>query len=168
LSVALEQIGHALGLCAANVSFQNEAADGRIDLRSPLPKAGLALMLQRNNAGPTEYLDETVYGTLLAGVNPRERRLPSAADILAVAQVSQFTRVNVDIKPRLQTQLTATGLRLSWSELFGPFRLEEAIVANNSQGWSNVTQSVGTASNGVRSVTLPISGALKFYRLACP
>jgi hypothetical protein len=167
MSVALEQIGHALGLSVANLAFQAEATDRDIDLRAPLPNAGISLPLQGNSAGATELLEETAYGTLLAGVNPRERRLPSTADILAIAQLSQFTNVNVEIKPRLQTQLTPTGLRVSWTELFGPFRLEENTRVNTSLTWANVSQPV-TTNSGVRTVTLPVSAASKFYRLVCP
>ena len=166
-SVALQEIGQALGLCSVNLNFQTECADRDIDVTAPLPYAGSALRVQSNTSGPTSLLEETVYGTLMAGVNPRERRIPSTEDILAVAQLGKFTKVNLQITPRLQTKPSAAGLTISWRELFGPFRLESTGELGNSLAWTGMTQSA-ISSNDLRSVTLPVSEAKRFFRLACP
>ncbi len=97
LSVALHEIGHALGLGSANAAFIREATGGAVVIDARLPFAGSAVPLASNNAGITTHIDpeKVAYGTLMSGVCGDERRLPSALDILANAQISGFETVNL-------------------------------------------------------------------------
>jgi hypothetical protein len=98
LSVALHEIGHALGMSAANAAFRLEAAQGRLTLAEGLPCAGTVIPLATNKAGITSHFDalQVTYGSVMAGVSADERRLPSALDILANAQISGFETVDLD------------------------------------------------------------------------
>ncbi len=93
LSVALHEIGHALGMCAANVAFMAEAQKGALSIRGDYAYAGTLIPLATNHAGITSHFDalKVSYGALMAGIGSDERRLPSTLDILADAQVSGFT-----------------------------------------------------------------------------
>jgi hypothetical protein len=93
LSVALHEIGHALGMCAANTAFMAEAKQGALKITGDLAYAGTVIPLATNRAGITSHIDalKVTYGALMAGIGSDERRLPSTLDILADAQVSGFT-----------------------------------------------------------------------------
>lgn len=92
LTVALHEIGHALGMCAANLSYLDGSRPGLLVIGDPLPFAGTAIPLAVNGAGVTSHIDavRVTYGAVMAGVCGDERRLPSALDILANAQISGF------------------------------------------------------------------------------
>jgi hypothetical protein len=93
LSVALHEIGHALGLSASNSGFIRQNAGGLLRISEPYPFAGTTIPLAYNNAGIVPHFDpnEMVYGSIMSGINADERRMPSELDILANAQVSGFT-----------------------------------------------------------------------------
>jgi hypothetical protein len=93
LSVALHEIGHALGLSASNTSFIRQSAGGFLRISELYPFAGMAIPLSKNNSGVVPHFDpnEMVYGSIMSGVNADERRIPSDLDILANAQISGFT-----------------------------------------------------------------------------
>lgn len=93
LSVALHEIGHALGMCAANTAFMAEAYQGVLKISGELAYAGTVIPLATNRAGITSHIDalQVAYGALMAGIGSGERRLPSTLDVLADAQVSGFT-----------------------------------------------------------------------------
>jgi hypothetical protein len=95
LSVAMHEIGHALGMGGDNPAFARESSGGSIVVGSNLPFAGTIIPLATNNAGVTTHIDPEViaYGTIMSGVGSDERRLPSAIDILANAQISGFTEI---------------------------------------------------------------------------
>jgi len=89
-STVLHEIGHALGLSSANNAYVAEAADGDVDITAPLPYAGASLPVNADNA----HLNLT--RALLRSSRPSGvRRYASEADILALAQISQFTQVNL-------------------------------------------------------------------------
>ena len=104
LSVALHEIGHALGLSGANISFREQSSAGVIYISEDLPFAGTVVPLASNNAGVVAHLDATeiAYGGVMAGINGDERRIPSALDILANAQISGFTIL--DLYPQQPSQ----------------------------------------------------------------
>jgi hypothetical protein len=98
-SVALHEIGHALGLCAANPSFVRESQHGFIEILGELPYAGTRIPLALNLSGVTPHFDENqlAYGSVMAGINGDERRLPSTLEILANAQISGFQALNLNL-----------------------------------------------------------------------
>ncbi len=98
LSVAIHEIGHALGMCAVNLAFMAEAGDGGIQITGDLPFAGTSIPLAANKAGITSHFDPlaVTYGSVMSGVGGDERRIPSALDILANAQISGFAGLNLD------------------------------------------------------------------------
>jgi hypothetical protein len=100
LSVVLHEIGHALGLSSGNASFLSQSATGVINIAGSLPYAGTMVPLAYNNSGIIPHIDalEVAYGSVMAGVNGDERRIPSELDILANAQISGFTMIS--LRPR--------------------------------------------------------------------
>ena len=101
-SVAIHEIGHALGMSMENASFVGEAANGLINIVHPLPFAGSIIPLAFNYFGVTSHFDGSrlVYGSVMTGINADERRIPSALDILAIAQISGFQRLNLDLQKK--------------------------------------------------------------------
>jgi len=97
-TVALHEIGHALGLASANLDFQAAIQNGSILITSPLPDTGTIVPLASNYYGVTPHIDpeKVAYGSVMAGVSSDERRMPSDLDILAIAQVSSFQLANSD------------------------------------------------------------------------
>jgi hypothetical protein len=93
LSVALHEIGHALGLCSANTSFVAQSGSGYIAFSENLPYAGTVAPLSTNYSGIVPHFDpiKVFYGCLMSGINADERRIPSELDIVANAQLSGFT-----------------------------------------------------------------------------
>jgi hypothetical protein len=100
LSVALHEIGHALGLCSANPSFIQESAYGSIGIRGAFPFAGTVIPLSSNYSGVTPHFDplRIAYGSLMAGIGGDERRIPSGLEILANAQISGFQELNLSLQ----------------------------------------------------------------------
>ncbi|HEX5052383.1 MAG TPA: hypothetical protein VFZ65_11455 [Planctomycetota bacterium] len=87
-SVCLHEIGHALGLSSANTSFVAEAGvDLSIDVTAPRPFPGAAIpTVSGAHLNLTSALMFPSIGTGL-------RHLPTDADALANAQVSQMTNI---------------------------------------------------------------------------
>jgi hypothetical protein len=108
-SVAVHEIGHALGMSMENASFIGEAADGLINIAHPLPFAESMIPLSYNIYGVTSHFDcsRLVYGSVMTGINADERRIPSALDILAIAQISGFEKLNLELqkKTEFKTQI---------------------------------------------------------------
>jgi hypothetical protein len=82
-----------MGMCAANAAFVADARQGVLKITEDLPYAGTIIPLATNRAGVTSHFDalQVTYGSLMSGIGADERRLPSALDVLANAQVSGFT-----------------------------------------------------------------------------
>jgi hypothetical protein len=97
LSVVLHEMGHALGLSATNLSFIEQSGSGVINIVGSLPYKGTMVPLAYNNTGIIPHFDvtELAYGSVMAGVNGDERRIPSELDILANAQISSFSIRNL-------------------------------------------------------------------------
>lgn len=92
-TILLHEIGHSLGLSSANAAFQAERGDNDVDVNAPLPFAGSSIPLD----GLSAHISGTLPGTLLAGgIDGGTRRLVTAADVLANAQVSQFQNINLN------------------------------------------------------------------------
>jgi hypothetical protein len=93
LSVALHEMGHALGLSSSNESFIAQSGTGVLNIEGDLPFAGTMVPLAYNNSGIIPHIDalEVSYGSVMAGINGDERRILSELDILANGQISGFT-----------------------------------------------------------------------------
>ena len=166
LTVALEMIGHALGLGQANTSFQVLSTNLHIVVTAPLPFPGTVIGLRTNFFGVTSRIitDDQYPSALMDGHANGDRQMPAAVDILVIAQISQFTNVNVDLMPRPQIQAAGTNGTISWTELWPGFRLEQNPALNAPAGWTAVSQTA-TATNELRNVTLPIDRDRMFFRI---
>jgi hypothetical protein len=101
--VAIHEIGHALGMSGSNTAYTTEAADGDVDVMAPFLYAGASL--------PTTGSHLNISTTLMFPfVAAGERRLPSAADIFANAQVSKFFNPNYNLNPIPEPAFAALGL----------------------------------------------------------
>jgi hypothetical protein len=147
LSVVLHEIGHALGLSATNMSFLEQSGTGVIDITGSLPYKGTMVPLAYNNSGIIPHFDvtELAYGSIMAGVNGDERRIPSELDILANAQISSFGILSLraqQVDPYSQTGTNGSqGSRRvpTSSDISGDDR---AVRAKGSRGILNNSQSI--------------------------
>jgi hypothetical protein len=105
LSVALHEIGHAMGMSSANLSFISQSLTGVINISEGLPFAGTIVPLAYNDSGIIPHFDvtELAYGCLMGGVNADERRMPSEIDIITNAQISGFTIFALNPSATLQS-----------------------------------------------------------------
>ncbi|MBN1569446.1 MAG: hypothetical protein JXA73_16490 [Acidobacteria bacterium] len=110
LSVALHELGHALGMSVANYSFIDQSEGGVILISSDLPFKGTRIPLAYNNLGIVAHFDaiEVAYGGVMAGINGDERRMPSELDILVNAQLSSFTILSLN--PQLNSNSDRGGI----------------------------------------------------------
>lgn len=147
--------------------WQAESRDRDIDVTAPLPYAESVLPLTTDTNGVMTHLDDVdklPYGALMGGGNGDERRIPSAADILANAQVSRFTRLNLELKPVLQVIRTGGGLKITWPLLAPGYVLEQNANVQQAGGSEPVKEYVSVV-NGKNVVTIPKDGARFFFRL---
>lgn len=107
LSVALHEIGHALGMCTANVAFIGAARQGVLQISENFAYAGTVIPLAVNKAGITSHFDplQVTYGSVMAGVGSDERRIPSELDILADAQISGLTPVSTELPSQARSRV---------------------------------------------------------------
>lgn len=114
-SVALHEIGHALGMSTANLSFTNQCARGLLIISRRLPFSGAEIPISYNNFGIVSHFDalEITYGSVMTGINAGERRVLSGLDIIANAQLSGFTIANLNVQqPYPADVLSETNTRL--------------------------------------------------------
>jgi hypothetical protein len=98
-SVAIHEIGHALGMSLSNPKFVQDSEYGFLQIAEQYPFAGTAIPLAENNSGFTSHFDpmQIAYGSVMSGICGDERRIPSALDILAIAQASSFQFPNLNL-----------------------------------------------------------------------
>jgi hypothetical protein len=92
LTVAKHEIGHALGLSAANLSFQTENTDFDIDVTAAISAAFAGTVIPTTSGAHLNLPNSLMFPSINTGI----RRIQSAADILANAQISGFTNFNLD------------------------------------------------------------------------
>ena len=92
-TVALHEIGHALGLSKSILAFLVEVSDNDIDIESPRLAAGSQIETLPMPTLQGAHIDrQQLPKALMTAVLPKStRRLFSGADILALAEVSDFT-----------------------------------------------------------------------------
>jgi hypothetical protein len=104
LTTAMHELGHVMGLNQHLDGFTADNIDGDLDISSPRPFAGAALATTGG-----DHLD-LPYALMRSCASSGARCYPSAADIVAVAQVSQFTMVNISVPEPATVALLAAGL----------------------------------------------------------
>ena len=90
LTVAKHEIGHALGLASFNTAFQEENDDGDIDILVPLPHSGA--IIDTTNGAHLDLNNSLMWPSSVLST----RKVQSAADILANAQISAFVDINTN------------------------------------------------------------------------
>jgi hypothetical protein len=150
LSVVLHEIGHSLGLSATNMSFIGQSGSGVIDIAGSLPYKGTMAPLAYNNSGIIPHFDvtELAYGSVMAGVNGDERRIPSELDILANAQISGFTILS------LRPQQVDSSNRTGRDNTSGSRRIPTSGGISGDDRTARTKGSRGIL-NGSQSITMP-------------
>lgn len=111
LSVAFHEIGHALGMSASNNSTVSETNDGDYDFESVNV---LGTTLAARHAAPDNIAHlENSNALLNPSVGQNRRRLPSHTDLLAMAQVHNYTQIDLPRKEYYGG--TAFNLASNWS-----------------------------------------------------
>lgn len=87
-SVAMHEVGHALGLSGANTSFI--AGNGDLDVDVTAPRAFAGSQIPTVSGAHLNIGTALMFPTFSSGI----RRCPSAADVVSNAQISQFTDIN--------------------------------------------------------------------------
>ena len=87
-SIALHEIGHALGLSNANIAFQAENVDLDIDVTGVVSSLYAGSVLPTINGAHLDIGSSLMYPFF----GPGQRKLVSEADLAANCQISQFTQ----------------------------------------------------------------------------
>jgi hypothetical protein len=118
LSVVIHEVGHALGLDVGYPAYTAESGDSDIDLTGPRAFAGANIF---DNGAGNAHLNPAqgnlVNALMQPSIGTGVRRLPSAADILAVCQVSSFTNCNTSAnipEPAPSELLLTSAIALYW------------------------------------------------------
>ncbi len=165
LTTALHEIGHALGMSTANTSFIAESADFDIDIAAPRPFSGATIPLQTNSYGVTSHIDYVAGRILMAGsYAPGERGLPSALDIVALAQLSQFRALNITLAPTLDIAARGANVTVLWPQPLVEFVVEESADLGQTNAWSALERPI-VLSNGMHTVSVPATTNRDFFRL---
>lgn len=172
-TVALHEIGHALGMSLGNTSFVNEAVDNDIDITSG-PFAGMTIPLQTNIYGVVSHPEYVSSRVLMGGsFGPGERVLPSVLDIVAIAQLSQFKKLNLNLAPILSIDGSCrtngiTTTELSWIHVV-PLPTGMQCKVQTGSGfdlfdWSTTTEPISFTDNRYRT-SIITNGTAGFFRL---
>jgi hypothetical protein len=163
LTYAGASLGGAAGGAILNIN-SNQLASGKL---------GIALALSAGTAFPAgtdELVKVNFRASPVAGNWPvqfvdqpihREVSNPAAVTLLA-----DFVSGTITISPPPSLNIVRSGsdVILTWPSWATNFVLQQAETILTSPGWTNIPVTVGT-SNGESVVTLPMSGATRFYRL---
>lgn len=92
-NVALHEIGHGLNILSSNRNFRRETVfDNDIDLTGSLPFAGSMIPTTPSGGGHIDLPQTSLYTFISRG----QRKMLTEADILASAQVSHFSQLNLN------------------------------------------------------------------------
>lgn len=133
LSTAIHEIGHALGLASANDAFRalagsnTEGMTRPIVIRSPLPFAGTTVVIDDTTA----HLDGAFYQRALLRSSRSDgvRRMPSEVDILVNAEISRFTKVDLNPKPDPECSIAANTDGSVTVEFIGILRVSDSLTS---------------------------------------
>ena len=97
-SIALHEIGHALGMVPSIEIFRSETADGAIDITPPLPFDGSSLPIR--DGGHFAINSRPEHGPLMAsGAAAGVRELATHVDLLAIAQLNGYQDIDWALVP---------------------------------------------------------------------
>ncbi|MEN9913091.1 MAG: hypothetical protein RLY66_499 [Candidatus Parcubacteria bacterium] len=181
-TIALHEVGHALGMSFGNFSFIDECTDGDIDVTQG-PCAWSIIPMQTNSiTGLTTSHIEYIGDCVMSGsFVPGSRMMPTAIDIIALAQLSKFTQLNLDLVPVLtmgtpyqvihmqgKKKTVTMEAKLSWIQPLPLPPGKTCVIqtcTNLSQGtWSNLNATI-VNNNGQFCAAVDVSGSQKFFRL---
>lgn len=166
LTVALHEIGHALGMSLANTSFIAECADGNIAITLPRPFAGSLVPMDAHSGSVTSHIDSDLTGRpIMAGFAAGERVFPSALDILALAQLSQFKNLNLDLLPPLAIARSGPEFVVSWQPLLPTSVLQASDDLGLASPWQAATYPVQADGSGPFARFTPAKPT-EFFRLS--
>ena len=176
-TTVLHEIGHALGLSMDNDSFSLICQSGSVTICTSLPYAGTVVPLAQNNGGFTSHIGDVAEGNLMSGlIGWCQRSLPSALDIVTLAQLSGYTEVNPDLAPVLSIGWpeSVAGrpmppiLELSWIQPLPPptgtqYRVQ--VCTNLAAGNWETAEGDAIVSNGVYRQLVAKTSDAAFFRL---
>lgn len=96
LSVALHEMGHALGMSAANTATQSQTSDGDYDFSTTLTRGG-ALAARIAPGNNIAHLACNLC-LMFPSTGTATRTLPTPTDIFSMASASQWTNIDLDRK----------------------------------------------------------------------
>lgn len=128
-TVALHELGHALGLISTGPAAQAEGSDGDVDFRTDqlAGRFGGA----RTEPGAVNHLNHPATAMYRA-ITRGERRLPSATDVLAVAKVSGFTQLDLEHKTFGRSGGTHDWTGASWIGGRAPDAGDDALIGSTA------------------------------------
>ena len=92
-TIALHEIGHGLNILSSNFAFGTDTRfDRDIDVEAPRPFPGSEIPTTPTGGGHIDNSSTVMYPF----ISPNQRKLLSEADIIASAEVSNFTNINLN------------------------------------------------------------------------
>jgi hypothetical protein len=180
-TIALHEVGHALGMSIDNHCFQTQSADGFLRITGG-QFSGMEVPLLHNNGVVDSHIDDIAMGTMMSGsFGNGMRALPSVLDIVALGQLlGEFDNLNWDMIPELKIgpsttsagkNLPGTVLDLSWIQPLGtPTGTTHYVVQSCSDlqvcNWTTIATNSPQQANGRYTATIVTEpGANAFFRL---